>query len=87
MRVVGIRELRIRASEILRQVAEGETFQVTDRGRPVAMIVKAAPAGLEQLEREGVLRPAEGDLLGLEPVPLLRGTRRPSELVAEARGE
>ncbi len=38
MTSVGIRELRQRASEYLRRVAAGETIEVTDRGRPVALL-------------------------------------------------
>lgn len=36
MKTVGVRELRQRASELLRLVEGGETIEVTDRGRPVA---------------------------------------------------
>lgn len=84
---VGVRELRQQASAILRRVAAGETFEVTDRSRPVAVLTRAAPLGLARLEREGSLRAGEGDLLEVEPVSLPRGARRPSELVSEGRGE
>lgn len=87
MRIVGVRDLRQRASEILRRVAEGETFEITHRGRPVALLVKAAPRGIAQLEREGMLRPAEGDLLDLAPLPLPRGARKPSVVVSEQRAD
>jgi prevent-host-death family protein len=82
---VGVRELRRQASAILRRVAEGETFEVTDRGRAVAILLQALPAGLARLEREGLLRRGEGDLLDLAPKPLPAGARRPSDLVAEGR--
>lgn len=87
MRIVGIRDLRLRASEILRRVAEGETFEITDRGRPIAVLVKTSPKSLAQLEREGALRPAEGDLLDVEPMRLPRGAKKPSEVVTEQRSE
>ena len=35
MASVGVRELRQRASELLRRVEAGETIEITDRGRPV----------------------------------------------------
>jgi len=35
---VGIRELRQYLSKYLRRVAKGETLQVLDRGRPVAVL-------------------------------------------------
>ena len=82
---VGVRELRRQASAILRRVAEGESFEVTDRGRAVAVLVQAMPAGLARLEREGLLRRGEGDLLDLAPIPLPVGARPPSHLVAEGR--
>jgi antitoxin (DNA-binding transcriptional repressor) of toxin-antitoxin stability system len=66
-------------------VAEGETFEVTDRGRPVAVLLQTMPAGLARLEREGLLRRGEGDLLGLDPAVLPTGARPPSRLVAEDR--
>lgn len=84
---VGVRELRQQASAILRRVAAGESFEVTDRGRPVALLVQAMPAGLARLEREGQLRPAEGDLLELLPQRLPRGAELPSRRVAEGRAD
>jgi len=84
---VGVRELRRDASAILRRVAAGETIQVTDRGRPVALMVKAMPEGLERLEAEGMIRHGEGDLLKIKPVKPRPGTRLPSERVSEGRDE
>ncbi len=78
MERVGVRELRRQASEILRRVAAGETVEVTDRGRPVAVMLKTMPNGLARLEREGLLRRAQADLLELRPVPLPPGTPAPS---------
>ncbi len=44
MAEIGIRELRERASDILRRVREqGESFAITYRGRIVARLVPAAP--------------------------------------------
>ena len=39
MERIGVRELRQHASRYLARVASGETLEVTDRGRPVAMLV------------------------------------------------
>ena len=36
---IGVRELRQHASRYLARVAGGETLEVTDRGRPVALLV------------------------------------------------
>ena len=84
---VGVRELRRDASAILRRVAAGETIQVTDRGRPVALMVKALPDGLERLESEGLVRHASGDLLDVRMVRPKAGVPLPSQLVSDGRDE
>ena len=87
MNRIGVRELRRDASALLRRVAAGETLEVTDRGRPVAVLVGAAPTGLARLEREGLLRRAEGDLLELVPVKVPPGATAPSRLISEGRAD
>jgi len=87
MERVGVRELRREASAILRRVAAGETVEVTDRGRSVAVLLRAMPAGLARLESEGLVRRADGDLLELAPFQLQPGAGEPSRLVAEGRDE
>jgi len=87
MERVGVRELRRDASAILRRVAAGETVEITDRGRPVAVLLKTMPSGLARLEREGLLRRAEADLLDLVPVRLPPGASAPSRLVDEGRSD
>lgn len=87
MERVGVRELRRDASAILRRVRAGETVEVTDRGRPVAVLVASLPDGLARLEREGLLRQAEGDLTELRLFRLPRGTAAPSKLVVDGRSE
>lgn len=87
MERVGVRELRRQASAILRRVAAGETVEVTDRGRPVAVLLQAMPSGMARLEREGLLRRADGDLLEVAAVRLPPGAVEPSRLVAEGRAE
>jgi antitoxin (DNA-binding transcriptional repressor) of toxin-antitoxin stability system len=87
MERVGVRELRRDASAILRRVAAGETIEVTDRGRLVAVLLRTMPVGLARLEREGLLRRAEGDLLAVSPIPLAPGAVMPSTLIDEGRGD
>ena len=79
--------MRRDASGALRRVAAGETIEVTDRGRPVAVLTKSMPSGLARLEREGLLRRAVGRLLELEPMRLPAGIRPPSEIVSEGRAD
>jgi prevent-host-death family protein len=87
MERVGVRELRREASAILRRVAAGETVEVTDRGRSVAVLLRTMPSGLARLEREGLLRRAEGDLLELAPMRLPSGAAEPSLRVSEGRAD
>ena len=87
MERVGVRELRRQASAILRRVAAGETVEVTDRGRPVAVLLKTMPSGLARLEREGLLRRAQADLVELVAVQLPVGAAAPSTFVSEGRAE
>jgi prevent-host-death family protein len=87
MTSVGVRELRQRASELLRLVEQGETIEVTDRGRPVALLTPL-PAGspLDRLRAAGEVDPAIGDLDDLpEPLPLPPGVESPSEALARLR--
>jgi prevent-host-death family protein len=87
MRSIGIRELRQNASDYLRSVEGGETIQVTDRGRPIALLVPIPMVGrLESLAAMGRLARASGDLLELEP-PLAptADVELPSEALEKAR--
>lgn len=87
MASIGVRELRQRASELLRRVERGETIEVTDRGRRVA-ILAPAPEGsaLDRLRALGDVEPAKGDLDDLpEPLVLARGIERPSEVLRRLR--
>lgn len=87
MSSVGVRELRQRASELLRRVADGETIQITDRGRPVALLAplpKAEP--LERMRASGEIVPAKGDLTDLpEPLEPEPNAELPSAVLARLR--
>ena len=87
MATVGVRELRQRASELLRRVEAGETIEVTDRGRPVAVLAPLPQAGpLEQLRAAGEVIPAAGSLTDLpEPLPVPAGKESPSVILARLR--
>jgi len=61
MERIGVRELRQHASRYLARVASGETLEVTDRGRPVAMLVPVRRDEWQDLLASGrVVRPTEG---------------------------
>lgn len=86
MTQVGVRELRQRASELLRRVEEGETIEITDRGRPVALL-GPIPTGspLQRLRAAGDTEPAAATLDDL-PLPLApRSSETPSTVLARLR--
>jgi prevent-host-death family protein len=87
MASVGIRELRQRASEVLRRVEAGESIEVTDRGRPVAVLAPLpATSSLERLRASGDLDEARESLAGLpEPLALPAGAEAPSTVLARLR--
>ena len=90
MRRVGIRELRQDASRLLDRVKSGETLEVTEHGRPVALLVPLPPAAdvVQRLVVEGRATPAEGSLLELPPPARpKRGRPLPSEALARARAD
>ncbi len=88
MKRIGVRELRQNASVYLRAVQEGESFEVTDRGRPVAMLIPRPENRIEQLIASGKLRPAKGDLRDLPPpIPLQPGEPTLTEILLQMRDE
>jgi prevent-host-death family protein len=87
MKSVGVRELRQRASELLRLVEQGQTIEITDRGRPVALLAPL-PEGsvLERLRAAGEVEPATGDIADLPPPLVLPpGSELPSQVLARLR--
>jgi prevent-host-death family protein len=60
MREIGVRELKATLSDVLRQVAQGESIRVTVRNRPVADILPVGATGQHERVRELV---AQGRLL------------------------
>ncbi len=87
MASVGIRELRQRASELLRLVALGETVEITDRGRPVALL-GPIPQGSElvRLREAGHISSARGEVDDLPaPIVLEAGQELPSAALARMR--
>lgn len=88
MTSVGVRELRQRASELLRLVEAGETIEVTDRGRPVAVLAPLPNVGaLDRLRAAGEINAAvtEFDDLPEQPLQPTPGTPLPSEVLERLR--
>jgi prevent-host-death family protein len=86
MASVGIRELRQRASELLRRVENGESIEITDRGRPVAVLAPLPADPLERLRAAGDLQPSDADLADLpEPLVMPAAAELPSAALARLR--
>jgi len=82
---VGVRELRQRASELLRLVEAGETIEITDRGRPVALLTPLPDGSpLAQLRAAGEVEAATDELNDLPP-PLPAVGELPSAVLARLR--
>jgi prevent-host-death family protein len=60
---VGIRELRLQTSRVLKRVTAGEVVEVTEHGHPIARIVPLRPSAFDQLTAEGRAIEAAADLL------------------------
>ena len=92
MQRIGVRELRQDASKWLRKVTEGERYEVTVRGEPVALLVPIPEDDdpLERLIARGVItRGSIGLAASLEkhpPLPMSpTGVPTLSERLAELR--
>ena len=82
---MGVRELRQNLSKYLRRVERGERLEVTEHGRPVAVL---APLGepetpLARLMAAGRVTPPRKDLLELLPPRGKTSTRTSEALLAE----
>ncbi len=71
-----MRELRQHASQYLHRVEQGETMEVTQRGRPVARLVplERASSARDRLVATGRLRPASRPFVLPDRAPLPAGT-------------
>lgn len=79
-RTVAHRELRNNSAEILRRVAAGEEFEVTNRGEVVAILLPAATA-----RRTSVIRHATAR--GFAALPRVQSETPVQQIVDELRGD
>ena len=84
---VGVRGLRQRASELLRRVEAGETIEIADRARPVALLTPMPEGGpYQQMLASGEIERATLDFDDLpEPLELEPGVELPSVTLARLR--
>ncbi len=85
---VGIRALRQNLSVYLRRIYRGERFEVTDRGRPVALLIPLTgnESPLARLIAQGRASSPKGDLLDLDP-PGGQPSTDATEVLAADRGD
>jgi prevent-host-death family protein len=89
LRRVGVRELRQNLSVYLRRVAAGRTYEVTERGRPVAVLAPHPDRAsvIDRLEADGRLRRGRGELAELGPALAIPLEPSLSDLLQEQREE
>ncbi len=85
---VGIRELRQNLSVYVRRVREeGQAYEVTERGEPVARLTSLEHrlnSTYERMVAEGHITPARAELLDVQPLPPATGAPA-SEILAQMR--
>ena len=87
-RRIGIRELKSKLSQCVREVKEGRTIVVTERGRAVARLIPDATSvrdRLAALQTAGGIQWSGRRLTRTKPVARLRGRRTVADLVSENR--
>jgi antitoxin (DNA-binding transcriptional repressor) of toxin-antitoxin stability system len=74
----------------LQRVGDGESFELCDHDRPIAVLSPPPPpkgTALQQIMAERQIRPARLDLLELGPPPKLTSGLSISQALAELRAE
>jgi prevent-host-death family protein len=86
---VGVRELRQHAGRYLERVKAGETIELTERGRLVAVLAPPTPAmtALDRLIAEGKVVPATAPFRLPKRVPAKPGQPSLSQILDELREE
>lgn len=92
MQTVPIDDLIAHVAEYLALVRQGETISVTDDGHCVATVAPAEDhppiedeSPLDRVRRRLNMRPAQGDLLDIEPLPAIPGEKPLSQQLIEER--
>lgn len=85
MQTIAHRELRNDSAEVLRRAAAGESFEVTNNGRIVAMVVPPALSPLERHLHARLLTPASAR--ALPRITRVTPSRPTLETLDELKGE
>ncbi len=87
---VGVRELRRRLSEYLRQVKAGQTIVITKHGQPVGRIVPATQpleARLQAMAQAGLLLWSGRKLEPMPPIAKGHGDRTVADLLVKDKDQ
>lgn len=85
---VGVRELKTRLSEYLRQVKAGRTIVITEHGKAVGRIVPAETSLEEKLEamrQAGLIRWSGNKLKPMKPIAKTKEGHSVADLIVEDR--
>jgi prevent-host-death family protein len=85
---VGVRDLKARLSEYLRQVSQGQTVIITDHGRPVGRLSpvdQPLDERLKALQDAGMVAWNGQKLKSATPAAINRGDRQVSDILVEMR--
>ena len=85
---VGIRDLKARLSSYMRQVKDGATLVITERGKPIGRIVPvrlSVEIRLRELIQAGLVAWSGRKLMPMDPVARTRGRRTVADLLLEDR--
>ena len=85
---VGVRELKARLSEYLRQVKQGRTIIITERGKPVGRLVPTGQSLEQRLQvmiDAGLAEWNGKPLPPARPVAKLKGGKTIADLIIEDR--
>ncbi len=85
---VGVRDLKARLSEYLRQVSQGQTVIITDHGRPVGRLSpvdQPLDERLKALQDAGLVAWNGQKLKPVTPTAVNRGDRQVADILVEMR--
>ena len=85
---IGVRELKARLSEYLRQVKQGRTLVITERGKPVGRLVPVGQSLEEKLEtmrQAGQIEWSGNKLEPMKPVAKVKDGFSVADLLIEDR--
>lgn len=85
---VGVRDLKARLSEYLRQVSQGKTVIITDHGRPVGRlspVEQPFDERLKALQNAGLVAWNGKKLKPVTPAAVNRGEQQVSDILVELR--